>query len=130
MIYDVMEEDMHSDDDAGYSHSDEPDFDSWSDVPEVRTMANQPVYSELPRWLTDLRDGIEAPPAQQGIARQQRLAKMERDIADLADFIADCDRYAEFVPRLMGIHLLERRAQAIVKGRRLREELAILRRTP
>jgi hypothetical protein len=120
-----------------YTQSEE--FDSWA--ADVSAPPERPVYSdELPRWLTDLRDGIETPPAQQSIARQQRLAAMEHELADCRDFIADADRYAEYmehlenpcvhpvVPRMMGRHLAEMRSRAVARGRQLHTELAILRR--
>jgi hypothetical protein len=110
-------------------------FDDW------KTDALPTSPPDLPRWLTDLRDGLDAPPPTAGLARQQRLAQMERDLADCADFVVDADRYLDFlnqfewpheratVPRMMGRHLDDLRTRAVAKGRRLREELAILRRS-
>jgi hypothetical protein len=65
---------------------------------------------------------------------------MERDIASCVDFITDCERYSEalnhypnpcvgdLVPRMMGQHLRELTGRALHKHKRLRSELAILRR--
>lgn len=94
----------------------------------------------LPKWLTDLRDGDVQQPSDHGVARQQRLAQMERDIAGCVDFVSDCDRYREainhypnpcvavLVPQLMGRYLDDIRARALRKHEQLRSELAILRR--
>jgi hypothetical protein len=137
MIYDVMQEETEE----TMPYTADQQFDSWAtDVPNEMPVFRDYGNADLPGWLTDLRDGTAVASATTGLARQQRLAQMERDIADLADFIADCDRYSEFmnalespcvsphVPRLMSIHLQERRQQAVLKGRRLRSELAVLRR--
>lgn len=139
-IYDVATEDAPETEET-MPYTADQQFDSWADDGMAPVVISRSVSdAPLPGWLTDLRDGTAVASATTGLARQQRLAQMERDIADLADFIADCDRYSEFmnalespcvsphVPRLMGIHLQERRAQAVLKGRRLRTELAILRR--
>lgn len=109
--------------------------DLWSD-----DMREHYVAPDLPQTLAALRDGTAPEPAYAGLARQQRLAQMERDLAACGDFVDDCDRYSEFmrgldspcvhdhVPRMMGVHLLEIRAKALQKKRRLREDLAVLRR--
>ncbi len=111
--------------------------DNWGDL-DVRTMADEPVY--LSPTQIALRDGLAGPAPAEGLARQQRLAKMERELADVADFVADCDRYGEFmkplespcvhpvVPQMMGRHLEEMRRRALASGRQLRVDIATLRR--
>lgn len=106
----------------------------WGDD-TVTTQATE----ELPKYLTDLRDGIAAPQPNQGSARAARLEQMQRDIAALADFVADLDRYAEhikqnpppcvntLVPIVMRRHVQDLRADAVAKGRRLHDELMYLR---
>jgi hypothetical protein len=96
---------------------------------------------ELPRSLVELRDGIAPPARNQGAARARRLEQMQRDIAACADFVADCDRYRDamnaypdpcltpLIPKLMGRHLDDLRGHAVATGRRLRDELAVLRGT-
>ncbi len=100
-----------------------------------------PEETPLPKWLIELRDGegIALEPRNAGQARQQRLAHMERELAECADFIAEADRYAGFlaetphpcvtpmVPRMMNRYLDELRGRAVSRGRQLREELGILR---
>ena len=106
------------------------DVDAWNaDVLDV----------PLPRTLIELRDGIAAPAPNQGAARQARIKKMEHEVALCADFVADCDRYRDalnaypdpcltpLVPKLMGRHLDQLRAHAVATGRRLRDELSVLR---
>jgi hypothetical protein len=94
---------------------------------------------ELPRTLVELRDGIAPPAPTQGAARARRLEQMQRDIAACADFVADCDRYRDamnaypdpcltpLVSTMMGQYLAKRRREAVAVGRRLRDELAVLR---
>jgi hypothetical protein len=89
-----------------------------------------------------LRDGTAPEPPNAGEARRERLAEMRSQLANLADFVTDCDRYKEalptlrhgcvspHVPRLMALHLMERRAQAVRKQERLREDLAALEAAP
>ncbi len=124
---------LHSDDDAGYSHSD------WGDDPIVLTVNVENAKYLSPTQIA-LRDGLAPAPAAEGLARQQRLAKMERELADVADFVADCDRYAGFmehlespcvhpaVPQMMGRHLDEMRRKALSSGRQLRADISTLRR--
>jgi transposase len=107
------------------------DVDAW----------NADVLTEqtLTRTQIELRDGIAPSPPNQGAARARRLEQMQRDIAACADFVADCDRYRDalnsypdpcltpLIPKLMGRHLDDLRAHAVATGRRLRDELAVLR---
>lgn len=116
--------------------------DNWSDDilddQTIQRIATSDLY--LSQTQIALRDGLAPEPTNAGLARQQRLAKMERELADIADFVADCDRYAVFmehienpcihdaVPKLMGKHLEDLRRRALATGRQLRQDLATLRR--
>ncbi len=116
--------------------------DTWEDggwaVAEARTVMDEPAY--LSPTQIALRDGLAGPAPAEGLARQQRLAKMERELADVADFVADCDRYSAYmehlespcvhpvVPQMMGRHLEEMRRRALASGRQLRVDIATLRR--
>jgi hypothetical protein len=112
--------------------------DDWSD--DVRTQADEPVF--LTASQIALRDGVAPAPPQAGLARQQRLAQMERADAELGDIVADCDRYSafmetlespcvhDFVPKMMGHYLSDMRRKTLAQRRQLRADLAVLRRTP
>lgn len=107
------------------------DVDSWN--------ADVLVDPMLTERQKELRDGIAPPAPNQGAARQARIKKMEHEVALCADFVADCDRYRDalnaypdpcltpLVPKLMGRHLDQLRSHAVATGRRLRDELAVLR---
>jgi hypothetical protein len=134
MIYDVTQE---TEEEMPYI-ADQP-FNTWAEdeTGQYKTMT---IDMSLTPRQEALRDGTAVAGATVGIARQQRLAQMERNLADCQDFVADCDRYAEFmktlenpcvheiVPRMMGRHLADLRRHAIASGRQTRDELAILRR--
>jgi hypothetical protein len=47
----------------------------------------------LPKLLTELRDGTAKPAPNAGQQRQERIAKLQMDIAACQDVIADIDRY-------------------------------------
>ena len=95
--------------------------------------------AELPRALIELRDGTNQPAPNQGAARRARIKRMEHEVALCADFVADCDRYRDalnaypdpcltpLVGKLMGRHLDHLRRHAVATGRRLRDDLAVLR---
>jgi hypothetical protein len=116
---------------------DDVSADRWGDDPPTFDH----LIVDLPRGLAELRDGIAPPARNQGQARARRLEQMQRDIAACADFVADCDRYRDamntypdpcltpLIPKLMGRHLEKLRAYAVFEGKRLRDELAVLRGT-
>jgi transposase len=91
--------------------------------------------------LAELAMNNAPPDRNQGQARARRLEQMQADIARCADFVADCDRYRDamnaypdpcltpLIPKLMGRHLDDLRNHAVATGRRLRDELAVLRGT-
>lgn len=115
--------------------------DSWSDdvlnAPTIRKIAIADIH--LSPTMIALRDGVAPEPSQAGIARQQRLARMERTDAELGDIIADCDRYAaymdhlespcvhNFVPKMMGHYLSDMRRKALDQRTQLRADVATLR---
>lgn len=94
---------------------------------------------ELPKRLLDLRDGTDDPLPNEGRARQQRLAKLENEIAAMADFIADLDRYAEhaktaplvgdIVKPFMAHEIARHRATLVTLGARMHQDLLMLRKT-
>lgn len=87
----------------------------------------------LPKFLTDLRDGVAPPPKDAGLARSKQLDKMAKDINDIQEFVKDLDRYAEHaksaplvgneVGPYMAKHLREFRAELVSKGELLFREL-------
>lgn len=112
--------------------------DDWCDGASILQRSEEPPLSQR---LVDLSNNAAPPAPNQGAARQARIKRMEHEQALCADFVADCDRYRDalnnypdpcltpLVGRLMGRHLDQLRSHAVATGRRLRDELAVLRRT-
>lgn len=111
--------------------------DSWGDDWDGHGVQSITV-TDLPRTLTELRDGIAVDPPTAGAARARRIEQMQHDIALCADFVADCDRYEEsirhhcptltpLVPKLVKRYVAELRQHAIDTHRRLRDDLTTLR---
>lgn len=68
-------------------------MDNYQGLEVVKTSTLEEV--PLPKFLTDLRDGVAAPPREAGMARSRQLDKMAKDVADLQEFVEDLDRYAK-----------------------------------
>lgn len=108
-------------------------FDSWADdIVDVDP-------GELPRRLEQLSNNEPPPLPNEGEARRRRIDRMERELNECADFVADCDRYADAVRDtmlvrsdvrvIMGAHLAKLRAKAVERGRALHAELKAIRPT-
>lgn len=106
-------------------------FDSWANDVSVIDPG------ELPRRLEQLADN--QPPAlpNEGAARRRRIDRMERELNECAEFVNDCDRYADAVRDvqlvrgdvrvMMGAHLAKLRSRAVDRGRELHAELKAIR---
>lgn len=109
-------------------------FDRWSDDVAVIDPG------QLPARLAQLAENVPPVLPNEGAARRRRIDRMERELNDCAEFVNDCDRYAEAVRdvRLVGgdlrpmmdAHLARLRARAVNRGRELHAELKAIRPTP
>lgn len=92
---------------------------------------------ELPRRLEQLADNQPPPLPNEGAARRRRIERMERELNECAEFVNDCDRYADAVRDvklvrndvrlIMDSHLRKLRARAVDRGRELHAELKVIR---
>lgn len=106
-------------------------FDSWGDD------GLEVDPGELPRRLAALAENQPPPLPNEGAARRRRIERMERELNECAEFVNDCDRYADAVRDaqlvradvrvLMGAHLAKLRARAVERGRELHAELKVIR---
>lgn len=106
-------------------------FDSWAhDVIDIDP-------GQLPHRLEQLANNEPPPLPNDGAARRRRIERMERELNECAEFVNDCDRYADAtrdiklvrgdVRVMMGAHLSKLRAKAVERGRELHAELKVIR---
>lgn len=116
--------------------------DNWADddISESQGVEVRNVFkesNELPKFLTDLRDGLVGPSPEAGMARARRLEKMQKDVVALSEFVNDLDRYFEHsktaqlvggeVGPYMAKFIRDTRNQAIRTGRTIYEQMNYLR---
>lgn len=92
-----------------------------------------PEEIPLPKFLTDLRDGLAPPPPDAGLARSKQLDKMAKDVHDIQEFVKNLDIYAKHaklapltdaqVGPYMEKYIRELRAELVDKGTNLYKEL-------
>lgn len=103
--------------------------DSW--LGEFEKVEVDPGH--LTSRLHALRDNQSVPLPNEGSARARRISGMEHELAEIGEFVSDCDRWADGIRDIrtnrndvrimMTGYLAKVRSKAVERGRQLHEEL-------